>query len=173
MTGAFGGFGMALVRWLAREGARHLVLVGRRGGATEQGRAMVAELEAEGVRVDAGLSTLAISGWWKSLTDIRHDGPPLGGIFHLAMTLDDALLPSLDAQRLAAVMRPKAVGAWHLHCASADDPLDHFVLFSSVAQVVGNIGQGAYCAANAFLDGLARRRRQRPAWVVDRVGRAE
>jgi acyl carrier protein len=75
------------------------------------------------------------------------------------MILDDALLPSLDAGRLAAVMQPKAAGAWHLHCASAGEPLDHFVLFSSVAQVVGNMGQGAYCAANAFLDGLARRRR--------------
>jgi NADPH:quinone reductase-like Zn-dependent oxidoreductase/acyl carrier protein len=160
VTGAFGGFGMALVRWMAREGARHLVLVGRRGGATEQGRALVAELEAEGVRVDARALDVADLGMVeKRLADIRHDGPPLGGIFHLAMILDDALLPSLDAGRLAAVMQPKAAGAWHLHCASAGEPLDHFVLFSSVAQVVGNMGQGAYCAANAFLDGLARRRR--------------
>lgn len=160
VTGAFGGFGRALVRWLAREDARHLVLAGRRGPATEQDRAMVAELQAEGVRVDARALDVADLGMVeKLLTDIRHNGPPLGGIFHLAMVLDDALLPSLDARRLAAVMQPKAVGAWHLHRASAGDPLDHFVLFSSVAQVVGNIGQGAYCAANAFLDGLARRRR--------------
>jgi NADP-dependent 3-hydroxy acid dehydrogenase YdfG/acyl carrier protein len=160
VTGAFGGFGMALVRWLAREGARHLVLVGRRGAATEQSRAMVAELAAEGVRVDTrALDVSDLEMVERSLADIRHDRPPLGGIFHLAMTLDDALLPSLDAQRLAAVMQPKAVGAWHLHCTSAGEPLEHFVLFSSVAQVVGNMGQGAYCAANAFLDGLARRRR--------------
>mgnify|MGYP002402897482 CR=1 FL=1 len=160
VTGAFGGFGRPLVRWSAREGARHLVLVGRRGPATEQGRAMVAELAAEGVRVDARALDVADLGMVeKLLTDIRHNGPPLGGIFHLAMMLDDALLPSLDARRLAAVMQPKAVGAWHLHCASAGEPLDHFVLFSSVAQVIGNIGQGAYCAANAFLDGLARQRR--------------
>lgn len=160
VTGAFGGFGMALVRWLAREGARHLVLVGRSGPATEQGRGLVAELEAQGIRVDARALDVADLGMVeKLLTEIRQDGSPLGGVFHLAMVLDDALLPSLDARRLAAVMQPKAVGAWNLHCASAGEPLDHFVLFSSVAQVVGNLGQGAYCAANAFLDGLARRRR--------------
>jgi NADPH:quinone reductase-like Zn-dependent oxidoreductase/acyl carrier protein len=160
VTGAFGGFGMALVRWLAREGVRHLVLVGRRGAATEQGRAMLAELEAQGVRVDARALDVADLGMVEKLVaDIRRNGPPLGGVFHLAMVLDDALLPSLDAQRLAAVMQPKAVGAWHLHRACAGDPLDHFVLFSSVAQVIGNMGQAAYCAANAFLDGLARQRR--------------
>jgi acyl carrier protein/NAD(P)-dependent dehydrogenase (short-subunit alcohol dehydrogenase family) len=121
---------------------------------------MVAELEAAGVRVDARALDVSDLGMVeKLLTDIRHDGPPLGGVFHLAMMLDDALLQSLDARRLAAVMQPKAVGAWQLHCATAGEPLGHFVLFSSVAQVIGNFGQGAYCAANAFLDGLARRRR--------------
>jgi acyl carrier protein len=93
------------------------------------------------------------------LAPVRQRGAPLGGIFHLAAVLDDSLLASYDNSRLSAVMAPKARGALNLHRFSAGDPVDHFVMFSSISQVMGNIGQGAYCAANAYLDALARNRR--------------
>jgi acyl carrier protein len=86
---------------------------------------------------------------------------PLAGIFHLAGVLDDGVLQQQDARRLAAVLAPKVDGAWHLHELSAGLPLERFVLFSSVASVLGPPGQGTYAGANAFLDALAHHRRQR------------
>jgi acyl transferase domain-containing protein/threonine dehydrogenase-like Zn-dependent dehydrogenase/NAD(P)-dependent dehydrogenase (short-subunit alcohol dehydrogenase family)/acyl carrier protein len=159
VTGAFGGFGRALVSWMVREGARHLVLVGRSGAASKEAQKLMVDLAADGINAAACAIDVADADMVRQVTDnIRRRGPPLGGVFHAAMRLDDGLLSSFDAGRLAAVMRPKAIGAWNLHCCTTDDLIDHFVLFSSVAQVIGNIGQGAYCAANAFLDGLARQR---------------
>jgi thioesterase domain-containing protein/acyl carrier protein len=85
--------------------------------------------------------------------------PPLRGIFHAAMVLDDGILPQLTAERFSRVMSPKVAGAWNLHTASATLPLDHFVMFSSVSALVGAAGQANYVAANCFLDALAHHRR--------------
>jgi acyl carrier protein len=86
--------------------------------------------------------------------------PPLGGIIHGAMTLDDGLLAGLTVERLNGVMAPKVLGVLNLHEATRDIPLDFFVMLSSVSSLVGNVGQGNYAAANAFLDGFAEYRRK-------------
>jgi acyl transferase domain-containing protein/acyl carrier protein len=166
VTGAFGGFGQALARWMAAEGARHLALVGRRGATTGEGSRLVDGLRAMGASVDARAVDVCDEAAVRELLhDLRRTGRPIAGVFHAAMVLDDALVLSIDDRRLDAVMRPKALGAWHLHRCTIDDPIEHFVLFSSIAAVVGNEGQGAYCAANGYLAGLARRRQAegRPA----------
>jgi len=169
VTGAFGGLGQALARWLVREGAGHLVLVGRRGAQSPGADTFVPELTAAGARVAVrALDVANLDAVRALMADIRRDGPPLAGVFHAAMVLDDEWLSALDARRFDAVMAPKALGAWNLHSCTLDDPIEQFVLFSSVAQVLGNVKQGAYCAANGFLDGLARRRRAdgRPALAI-------
>jgi acyl carrier protein len=85
--------------------------------------------------------------------------PPLRGVIHAAGVLDDGLLVNLDQERLSTVMAPKVQGAWNLHALTLNIPLDFFVLFSSVASVLGSPGQGSYAAANAFLDALSHQRR--------------
>src|SRR5262249_61336377 len=85
--------------------------------------------------------------------------PPLRGVLHSVMVLDDALLTGLDRQRLGTVLAGKALGAWHLHELTRHVPLDAFVLFSSATSFLGNVGQANYAAANAFLDHLAAARR--------------
>src|SRR6185295_15491573 len=95
--------------------------------------------------------------------------PPLRGVFHAAMVMDDGYLLQLNPERFERVMAPKAGGAWHLHRATLGQPLDYFVLFSSVSSWVGSVGQGNYAAANAFLDSLAhyRRARKLPALTIN------
>ncbi|HEU5056679.1 MAG TPA: beta-ketoacyl reductase, partial [Kofleriaceae bacterium] len=79
---------------------------------------------------------------------------------HAAMVLDDRPLDTVDRASLDRVMAPKARGAWNLHQLTAGDPIELFVLFSSVSSLVGNANQAAYVAASSFLDTLARARRR-------------
>ena len=96
----------------------------------------------------------------KSVADqIHRQCPPLGGVFHTAMVLEDKLLIDLDRATLERVLRPKVQGGWNLHVVTSDLDLDYFVLFSSLSSVFGHAGQANYSAANAFLDSLAHYRR--------------
>ena len=85
--------------------------------------------------------------------------PPLRGIVHSAGVLDDDTLLKLNWERFSKVMAPKIDGSWNLYQLTKNLRLDFFVLFSSLASVFGNAGQGNYAAANAFLDALAHHRR--------------
>lgn len=80
---------------------------------------------------------------------------PIGGVFHCAGVLDDALIADQDEARVRRVLAPKVLGGWNLHTQLRDAPIDHFVLFSSVSSVLGSPGQTPYSAANAWLNGLA------------------
>jgi acyl carrier protein len=81
-------------------------------------------------------------------------------VLHAAAVFDDALLTHLDGERMQAVIEPKLRGAWNLHQATLDVPLEYFVLYSSVTTALGNPGQANYVAANAGLEGLAEMRRR-------------
>ncbi len=180
VAGGLGGFGLATAAWLAERGARHLVLLGRRG-ATAAGNgpevpaaaAALDALRARGVEVDTPACDIADRDALAAvLAAVRakglRRGAPLRGVLHTAMVLDDALLPNLDAARFAAVLAPKLDGAWNLHHLTRADPLDCFVLYSSATTVLGNPGQANYVAANAALEALARLRRAQglPATAV-------
>ena len=95
--------------------------------------------------------------------------PPLAGVVHLAGVLDDALLPQQDLERFRTTLRPKALGAYHLHRLTEDDQLDFFILYSSASAVLGSPSQANYATANALLDGLAAHRKAHglPATAVD------
>jgi acyl transferase domain-containing protein/NADPH:quinone reductase-like Zn-dependent oxidoreductase/thioesterase domain-containing protein/NAD(P)-dependent dehydrogenase (short-subunit alcohol dehydrogenase family) len=160
ITGGLGGFGLAVARRMVSNGARNLVLASRSGAATPEVERAVAELRREGAHVR--LAKVDVSDERqvaKLMRTIAAGKTPLRGIFHLAMVLDDGILAQLTPARIARVMAPKAAGAWNLHRASLNFKLDHFVLFSSVASLLGTPGQANYVAANCFLDTLAHYRR--------------
>ncbi len=160
LSGGLGGFGLAVARWLVENGARHLVLVGRSGAQTDPARQAVAELEALGARVVVEQADVSRADQLADvLARIRESLPPLRGVVHAAMVLDDCLMVNLNQERLQRVLAPKMTGAWNLHCQTRDLPLDFFVLFSSMSSVFGLGGQANYAAANVFLDHLSHHRR--------------
>jgi amino acid adenylation domain-containing protein len=160
ITGGLGGFGLAVARWMADRGARHLVLLSRQGPQTPEARRGVAELEALDVRVAVPRADVARpSDLAAVLAEIDRTMPPLRGVVHAAMVLDDCTLLNLDRDLLRGVLAPKMSGAWNLHTQTLGRDLDHFILFSSLSSVLGHAGQGNYAAANAFLDALAHYRR--------------
>ncbi|MEV8019759.1 type I polyketide synthase [Streptomyces sp. NPDC086554] len=163
VTGGTGGLGGHVARWLAGQGAEHLVLTSRRGPDAPGAAELRAELEQSGVRVTVAACDVADREALAGLLDgLRADGSPLTAVVHTAgvpgpfVTLADA-----SADDLAETLAAKAGGAEALDELLADEDLDAFVLFSSNAGVWGGAGQGPYAAANAHLDALAERRRAR------------
>jgi acyl transferase domain-containing protein/NADPH:quinone reductase-like Zn-dependent oxidoreductase/acyl carrier protein len=162
VTGGLGGFGLKSARWLAQSGAGHLVLLGRRGLETPGVQEAVAEIEALGASVHIRACDVtdrdSLAG---IIAEIRRDLPPLRGVLHAAMVLDDGLIRNLDGERFRAALAPKILGAWNLHLLTLELPLDFFILYSSATTFIGNPGQANYVAANLYLESLAAMRRAR------------
>ncbi|MER5356458.1 type I polyketide synthase [Kitasatospora sp. NPDC002551] len=158
ITGGTGGAGAAVARRLAREGAEHLVLTGRRGSAAPGAEELAAELTAAGVRVTLAACDVADRAALAGLLDSLPRDLPLTAVVHAAGVLDDGVLDTLTAEQAERTLRPKVTGALNLHELTKDCDLSAFVLFSSIAGTVGAAGQGSYAAANAVLDALAHQR---------------
>ena len=153
VVGGGTGFGRATAEWLARSGARRIVIASRQGRVDPP-------LNIDGVTIETKVCDVRDARQCTNLIeDLRQRHGRVAGVVHAAMVLDDALLRDTNADRLAAVLGPKIDGANNLDAATATLDLDYFVLFSSATTLVGNPGQAAYVAANAYLEGLARRRR--------------
>ncbi len=159
VTGGLGGIGCALAEWLAEHGAGTVVLNGRRPPDTAADKAIEA-LRARGFSVEVELADVTDTDAFDAML-ARIDGtmPPLAGVIHSVGVLSDAALGNQSWESFETVLWPKMLGAWHLHRATADRDLDMFVLFSSVAGILGNPGQANHAAANTFLDQLAAHRR--------------
>ena len=161
ITGGLGGIGLFVAEWLAKNGAKHIALVGRRG-PDEAVRARIAALESSGASVRVFSADIAEDGQVRAMLDtIRDELPPLKGVFHLAAVTSATLLNDLDAESLDRVMRSKAVSAWVIDRCLDGLELDFFVLFSSITVVITQPGLASYVAANAYLQGLARHRQAR------------
>ncbi|MGV9929758.1 type I polyketide synthase [Streptomyces olivaceoviridis] len=159
VTGATGAVGTAVARWLAAEGADHLLLTSRRGMDAPGAADLVRELTDAGTRVTLAACDVADREALAALLDSVPEQHPLTAVLHLAGVLDDGVLDALTPDRFAGVLAPKADAARHLHELTADRDLSAFVLFSSLTATVGGAGQANYAAANAFLDALAEHRR--------------
>ncbi|MDL4864738.1 SDR family NAD(P)-dependent oxidoreductase, partial [Halomonas elongata] len=160
VTGGLGGFGLRSAQWLAERGARHLVLVGRRGAASPEADEGIARLEAMGVTVEAAACDVADRDALAALLErCRAEHPPLKGVIHAAAVIEDGLIRNLDDERIARVLTPKIEGARHLDALTRNDELDFFVLYSSATTLFGNPGQASYVAANHWLEALAANRR--------------
>ncbi|HEY4171956.1 MAG TPA: SDR family NAD(P)-dependent oxidoreductase, partial [Rhodopila sp.] len=158
VTGGRGGLGLAVAAWLADHGVRDLVLAGRSAPGPEV-LAAVERLRERGVSVALPQADVSVAADVAALVEGITRRTRLAGVVHAAGVLADAALRHMDAAALDLVMAPKATGALHLHQATLGLPPHHFVLFSSVAGVLGNAGQANHAAASAVLDALAWHRR--------------
>ncbi|MFF1917792.1 SDR family NAD(P)-dependent oxidoreductase, partial [Streptomyces sp. NPDC058239] len=146
ITGASGALGQLLARHLVdHHGVRDLLLVSRSGHMPD----LRAALEGAGARVDVAACDIADRDQVAALLATRS----VHAVVHTAGVLDDGVIASLTTDQLLRVLRPKLDGAWHLHELTDDKTL--FVVFSSIAGVLGSAGQAAYSAANSALDGFA------------------
>ncbi|MEV0810628.1 type I polyketide synthase [Micromonospora sp. NPDC050200] len=162
VTGGTGGLGAHVARALARAGAEHLVLVGRRGADTPGADALTAELTGLGAEVTVAACDVADRDQLRELLDRLPARWPLTAVVHAAGAMQRiAPIGELALAEIADVATAKVAGAAHLDDLLADRKLDAFVLFSSGAAVWGSAGQAGYAAANAYLDALAARRRAR------------
>ncbi|XWN33377.1 MAG: SDR family NAD(P)-dependent oxidoreductase [Devosia sp.] len=168
LVGGTSGFGFATAEWLIGQGARHLILASRSGVKDETIAGAIEVHRENGVTIAVEAVDVTDASALKTLVDGIDAAHPLAGVIHMAMVLDDALIASLDAERYRTVLGPKMGGVQALEAATRDVALDLFVVYSSITVQLGNPGQANYVAANAFLEGVARRRRAegKPALAV-------
>lgn len=172
ITGGLGGLGLEVARWLVASGARRLLLMGRsaiparatwKTLPSDHPQAMavaaIRELEAAGATVHTvAADTSDLSALRKVFdTFASEEWPPIRGVMHAAGVLQHHTLLELTPTQLDTVLRPK-LGAWLLHQALEQAPLDFFVLFSSASALLSSPKLGAYAAANCFLDAFAQYR---------------
>lgn len=157
ITGGLGGLGLLVARWLAEQGARHLLLVGRHAPSTAA-QQQIQTIEQLGAQVTIMQADVTQAEAIKHLLATIPLSQPLAGVIHAAGVLDDGILRHQSWARFANVLAPKVEGAWYLHQLTRTLPLDFFVLFSSGTSLLGTGGQANHAAANAFLDALAQYR---------------
>jgi thioester reductase-like protein len=160
ITGGAGGFGLEVAKWMVRQGARNVLLFSRSGPRDEAVLRDIEQMRAAGVNVlDERGDVTRLEDVVGVVKKIGKELPPLRGIVHAAMVLDDDAIVNLDEKRFCDVMHPKMLGAWNLHTATAGIELEHFVCFSSISSVAGAPKQSNYNAGNFFLETLAGHRR--------------
>ncbi|WP_230362688.1 type I polyketide synthase [Ancylobacter sp. Lp-2] len=161
VVGGTAGFGLATAFWLADRGATHVAVASRRGVIDPAFADTVAAFAARGVTFSAyTLDATDATAVEALVGDLRARFGTLRGVVHTALVLEDGMLSSLTPTSLDTVLKPKVAGVLALDKATRAAPLDYFVVYSSATTLIGSPGQGAYVAANAFLEGVARRRRQ-------------
>ncbi len=159
ITGGLGGLGLFLADKMSWAGCGRIVLNGR-SAPTSEALEAIESIRARGTQVEVELGDIAASGTAARLVAVATaTGLPMRGVLHAAALVEDAILSNITDELVERDWAPKVHGAWHLHEATASQPLDWFCSFSSAAAMVGSPGQGAYAAANSWLDAFTHWRR--------------
>ena len=180
VVGGMGGVGFVFVEWLVAQGAG-MVVVNGRSGPTDDVRAAFAEMTAAGARIEVITGDIAEPGTARRLVAaVEEAGLRPAGVLHSATVLADEIVLNISESAVTRVFTPKVTGSWRLHEATSGVDLDWWLTFSSAASLLGSPGQGAYAAANCWVDGLVAHRRTRglPATGINwgpwaDVGRAQ
>ncbi|RFD26847.1 polyketide synthase [Mycobacterium uberis] len=159
IVGGMGGLGFVVARWLAEQGAGLIVLNGR-STPSDGVMAAIADLTAAGHRIEVVTGDISESGTAERLVHaVQSAGFRLAGVLHSAMVLADEIVLHMTDSAARRVFAPKVTGSWLLHQATAALDVDWWLTFSSASSLLGTPGQGAYAAANSWVDGLVAYRR--------------
>ncbi|PVH94050.1 KR-domain-containing protein [Periconia macrospinosa] len=167
LVGGLGGLGRAISTWMVECGARNLIYLSRSAGKSAVDQAFFSELEAQNCHVTAVLGSVS------SMEDIERAvgsvSVPIAGVMQMSMVLRDQNFLQMKHKHWIEVVAPKVNGTWNLHNALKKVKLDFFLLFSSIAGVVGQWGQSNYASANTFLDSFVQYRHtlSLPASVIN------
>ena len=171
VTGGFGGLGFQTIERLLASGAQSICIVSRTDHSTKPDIATRLEQLQQGTKIEirivaGGIEDISVAA--RAVT-VANEMRALKGIFHCAGVLQDGLFMDSGPETFNATFTPKVHGAWALHQASLTENLDFFVLFSSIASIIGSAGQTAYSASNAGLDGFFSYRRSQnlPCSVIN------
>jgi phthioceranic/hydroxyphthioceranic acid synthase len=163
ITGGLGGLGVFLAEKMASPGGgagAGRIVLSSRSEPDQKVLETIDLIRAIGSDVVVECGDIAEPGTAERLVAVATaTGLPLRGVLHAAGVVEDATLANITDELLARDWAPKAYGAWHLHEATASQPLDWFCSFSSGAALLGSPGQGAYAAANSWLDAFTHWRR--------------
>lgn len=162
LLGGTGGLGLSIANWMVEHGAKHLLLLSRTAKVHQDDQLLLETLLSS--HCDIKLEAVDITDQ-QSLSNCLDtwliDHPTIHGIFHTAMVLQDSLIQSLSKEQIEKSLAVKVKGGWNIHhyCESHQITLDFFIVFSSIASIVGNLGQSNYCIGNMALEGLIHYRR--------------
>ncbi|KAH8659903.1 hypothetical protein BX600DRAFT_399805 [Xylariales sp. PMI_506] len=167
LSGGMGGLGRSIAMWMATNGAKDIIFISRSAGNGEDDAAFIQELALMGCAAHAFAGDISDEGLVKRVVETADK--PIGGVMHMAMILRDIGVLDMDLDTYQSVLRPRVQGTWNLHNALEGQPLDFFVLFSSICGMVGYYGQANYAASNAFMDAFVQYRHDRglTASVID------
>jgi polyketide synthase PksN len=171
ITGGAGGLGLIFAEHLAKQFQARMVLSGR-GALKAETEVALESMRAAGGEVIYAQADVSKREDVERLVRVCKDNyGGLHGIIHSAGVLRDAYLRNKTRDEMAAVFAPKIRGSVLLDDATRDEPLDFFVMFSSLAALAGNAGQSDYSFANHFMDAFAAQRNAR-ARAGQRHGKA-
>jgi polyketide synthase 5 len=178
VTGGLGGLGLFLAEKMAGAGCGRIVLTSR-SQPDSLAQASIERIRATGADITVECGDVADPATaHRVVAAATATGLPVRGVLHAAAVVEDATLSNITDALIDRDWAPKVYGAWNLHHATADEPLDWFCSFSSAAALLGSPGQGAYAAANSWLDGFTHWRRTQglPASAIawgawDQIGR--
>ncbi|KAJ6195904.1 polyketide synthase [Bipolaris maydis] len=160
MVGCAGGLGRAVCSWLVEKGARYLALVSR--NVSSINKAWLNEIESKGTKVNLCQADVSdMDALRLVLSKVKTDMPPVIGVVHAAMVLKDKAFGGCNVDDFVTVFGPKVKGTENLHHLFIDEPLDFFIMFSSIASLLGSPGQSNYAAANLCMTAIAAERRAR------------
>jgi epothilone polyketide synthase D len=168
ITGGLGGLGIMTAELLHEMGANHIVLVSRSGKAKKYAGQKLGERLENLLKLDAGKSvsiekcdTSNENEVQSLLARVHKMHGNINTVIHASGLLNDSLLQNMTPEKVRSSFGAKAAGAWYLHQNTSADDIRHFVVFSSIAALLGNPGQTNYSASNSYLDSLVRLRRNK------------
>ena len=155
VIGGLGGLGRYICSWMVEYGAKHITILSRSGMKTSEAKESVAKLRASGASITVNKADACNPSHVEEAFSRARERRPINGVIHLAMLLADGPMATMTGEEWDRALRVKVDSSWILHKETLQDRLKFFILFSSIASVLGNRNQGNYNVANTYLNALA------------------